>query len=53
MSKALSMPIGSIVAGPKEFIDRFNVNRYMLGGIFEKPGMFAAMALVSLRKVRF
>ena len=47
------MPIGSIVAGSKEFIERFNVNRYMFGGTFEKVGMFAAMALVSMRKVRF
>lgn len=47
------MPVGSVVAGSKKFIEDFRDNQYMMGGCFQKIGMFAAMGLVSLREVRF
>jgi threonine aldolase len=52
LSKGLCAPMGSVVVGSKEFIERFNHNRRMLGGMFRKPGMVAQMGIISLTSVR-
>ena len=38
-SKALGAPLGSIVVGKKDVIDKIRVSRKRIGGILRKPGM--------------
>ena len=52
LSKGLSAPSGSIVAGTKDFISKFRYFRKMLGGNMRKPGILAGPALLSLTKMR-
>jgi threonine aldolase len=47
-SKGLGAPIGSIVAGDKEFIQRAHRFRKMLGGGMRQVGILAAAALFAL-----
>lgn len=47
-SKGLGAPIGSIVAGNKEFIERAHRFRKMLGGGMRQLGILAAAALFAL-----
>jgi threonine aldolase len=47
-SKGLSAPVGSALAGGKEFIDEARRIRRMLGGGMRQVGVLAAAALVSL-----
>lgn len=47
-SKGLSAPIGSIVAGPKDFIARAHRVRKMLGGGMRQVGILAAAAEYAL-----
>lgn len=53
LTKGLCMPFGSIVAGSKDFITKFNISKRMMGGVFRKMGMFAGMGIVSLKTIRF
>lgn len=53
LSKGLLAPIGSLIVGKKEFMDRFKPNRKMMGGIMRKPGVVIGAALISLKKIRF
>ena len=48
LSKGLCAPVGSIVAGSKEFIDRARKNRKMLGGGLRQAGFLAAAGIVAL-----
>lgn len=52
LSKGLCTPIGSVVAGSREFIVKFNKNRKMLGGILRKPGIVAEMGICALNTIR-
>lgn len=52
LSKGLCAPIGSMVVGSQDFINRFNYNRKLLGGIFRKPGILAEIGMISLNKIR-
>lgn len=47
-SKGLSCPVGSIVVGPKDFIDRAHRWRKCVGGAMRQAGVLAAPALVAL-----
>ena len=47
-SKGLSCPVGSIVCGPRDFIERARLSRNMLGGGMRQAGVLAAAALVAL-----
>ncbi len=47
-SKGLGAPVGSIVAGTKEFITRVHRYRKMLGGGMRQAGFLAAAALYAL-----
>jgi threonine aldolase len=51
VSKGLSAPVGSLVAGTREFIKEARVARQMLGGQMRQAGVLAAAALVALTKM--
>ncbi len=48
LSKGLSAPVGSILAGPVPFIEAARRRRKMLGGGMRQAGVLAAAGLVSL-----
>lgn len=51
LSKGLSAPIGSIVAGKKEFIKKVRTLRKMLGGGMRQSGIVAAPAIIALEEM--
>ncbi len=48
LSKGLSCPIGSIVAGNREFIEKARKFRQMVGGAMRQAGVVAAPGIVAL-----
>ena len=50
LSKGLGAPVGSVIAGSKEFIERARVYRKMFGGGMRQVGVLAAAGLVALEK---
>lgn len=48
LSKGLGAPIGSMIAGSREFIDRVHRNRKMFGGGMRQVGIIAAAALYAM-----
>ncbi len=48
LSKALSCPVGSVLCGSRDFIDRANKWRKMVGGGMRQAGILAAAGLVAL-----
>lgn len=51
LSKGLSAPIGSIVAGRADFIEQVRQKRQMLGGDMRQAGIFAAAGIVALENM--
>lgn len=51
LSKGLGAPVGSILAGSKEFVDRARVNRKMVGGAMRQSGVIAAAGIVALTEM--
>jgi len=51
LSKGLSAPVGSILAGSKEFIKRARKNRKMLGGGMRQAGILAAAGIIALENM--
>ena len=51
LSKGLSCPIGSIVVGSQEFIDRVRKTRKILGGGMCQAGVIAAPGIIALEKM--
>jgi threonine aldolase len=51
LSKGLGAPVGSMVVGSREFIDRAVPVRRMLGGGMRQAGVLAAAGLVALEKM--
>lgn len=49
-SKGLGAPVGSMIVGSKEFIERCRAIRKMLGGGMRQVGVLAAAALVALEE---
>jgi threonine aldolase len=49
-SKGLGAPVGSMIVGSKELIERCRVIRKMLGGGMRQAGVIAAAALVALEE---
>jgi len=49
LSKGLSAPVGSLLTGPQDFIDRARRVRQALGGTLRQAGIIAAPGLVALR----
>jgi threonine aldolase len=50
-SKGLSAPVGSVLCGTREFIDRARRVRRVVGGGMRQSGILAAAALISLRSM--
>jgi threonine aldolase len=50
VSKGLGAPIGSLIVGSREFIERCRPLRKMLGGGMRQAGVLAAAALVALEQ---
>jgi threonine aldolase len=48
LSKGLSCPVGSVVAGTAEFVQQARKNRRMVGGAMRQVGVLAAAGLVAL-----
>ncbi len=48
LSKGLSAPVGSLVCGEADFIDRARRNRKFVGGAMRQAGVIAAAGLVAL-----
>ena len=53
LSKGLCAPVGSILAGSKEFIQKAKKKRKLMGGGLRQAGFLAAAGLVALEKMRF
>ncbi|ACI16795.2 threonine aldolase [Coprothermobacter proteolyticus DSM 5265] len=51
LSKGLCAPVGSMVVGRKDFIDRARKNRKMLGGGMRQAGILAAAGIIALTKM--
>jgi threonine aldolase len=51
LSKGLSAPIGSLICGSDEFIDRARKFRKMLGGGMRQAGIIAACGIVAIEKM--
>ena len=49
LSKGLSAPVGSVILGPKKFIDTCRRMRKMLGGTMRQAGVIAAAGLVAVK----
>lgn len=53
LSKGLCAPIGSILAGSREFIKQARKKRKLMGGGMRQVGVLAAPGLIALQKMRF
>ncbi len=51
LSKGLSAPVGSMLVGSEEFIERARKNRKRLGGGMRQAGVIAAPGIISLEKM--
>lgn len=51
LSKGLSAPVGSVVVGTEEFIQRSRKYRKMMGGGMRQAGIIAAPGIISLTKM--
>ena len=50
LSKALGAPVGSMLVGSREFIDKARIGRKLLGGGMRQAGVLAAAGLVALEE---
>ncbi len=51
LSKGLAAPIGSMIAGTRQFIDRALAVRRMFGGSMRQVGVIAAAGIIALEKM--
>ncbi|TDT63359.1 low-specificity L-threonine aldolase [Fonticella tunisiensis] len=51
LSKGLCAPVGSMLAGSREFIDRARKGRKLMGGGLRQAGFLAAAGLVALKEM--
>lgn len=51
LSKGLCAPVGSMLAGDREFIDRARKGRKLMGGGLRQAGILAAAGLIALKKM--
>ena len=51
VSKGLSCPVGSLVVGTQEFVEKARKNRKILGGGMRQAGIIAAPGIVALEKM--
>ena len=50
LSKGLGAPVGSMIAGSREFIEKARIYRKMFGGGMRQAGVIAAAGLIALEK---
>ena len=50
LSKGLGAPVGSMLVGSREFIEKAHIHRKMLGGGMRQAGVLAAAGLVALEE---
>jgi threonine aldolase len=50
LSKGLGAPVGSMVVGSKDFIQKAHISRKMLGGGMRQVGVLAAAGLIALEE---
>src|SRR5699024_2856758 len=51
LSKGLCAPVGSVLIGNEQFIDRARKNRKLLGGGMRQAGILAAAGLIALEEM--
>ncbi len=51
LSKGLAAPVGSVVVGSEEFIEKAKRNRRLLGGSMRQAGIIAAPGIIALTKM--
>ena len=51
LSKGLCAPVGSILAGTRDFIDKSRKNRKLLGGGMRQAGILAAAGIIALEEM--
>ena len=51
LSKGLCAPVGSVLCGSKEFIEKARRNRQLLGGGMRQAGFVAACGIIALEKM--
>jgi threonine aldolase len=51
LSKGLGAPVGSMLVGSTEFIDKARIHRKVLGGGMRQAGVLAAAGLIALEKM--
>lgn len=51
LSKGLGCPIGSVLAGPRDFVKEARRFRKMLGGVMRQVGVVAACGIVALQEM--
>jgi len=51
LSKGLCCPVGSVIVGSQEFIDKARKTRKMLGGGMRQAGIIAAPGIIALEKM--
>lgn len=51
LSKGLSAPVGSLVVGEQEFVDRARRHRKMVGGGMRQAGIIAAPGIIAIEKM--
>ncbi|WP_459129038.1 low-specificity L-threonine aldolase [Guggenheimella bovis] len=51
LSKGLCAPVGSVLVGTKEFIDRARKNRKLMGGGLRQAGILAAPGIIALKEM--
>lgn len=52
LSKGLGAPVGSILLGSKEFIEKARINRKKMGGGMRQTGILAAAGIIALEEMR-
>jgi len=51
LSKALGAPVGTILVGQKEFVDKARLNRKIMGGGMRQIGILAACGFVAIKEM--
>lgn len=51
LSKGLCAPVGAVLLGTKDFIEKARKNRHMIGGGMSHPGILAAAGIVALESM--
>lgn len=51
LSKGLCCPVGSLIVGPKDMIERARRNRKSIGGGMRQVGILAAAGIVALKEM--